>query len=653
MESAGKLPRKSAVHRAQYFELASASVAPIGVGVINPAAGNQAVIYIGDAARSVLTLRLTNQTNTTLTLKGAASVPSDTVDAGATAAVYLDFRNLLDANELAGLSVSAGTSWRAVFFVDAKLWGLCPAADTALPVNAVLSITIDNLKVAKNPGGAALDVYYVNFNRPGQQFREVTLLIQNPPGDKGDANITAHIESDAGGDVVLISPAHMPPIQNAISVKLINGQGTPLQAGPDTMFYLSFVYGKAPGYGALMSIGSAIPDILLTQSGGDGWTVSADMEGKTPFWKLQPTGQVALGTGSAALVEFEISGVAVPPDFVTGATLLYVQWANLPGYRDGHTQVILQKLMPKPSVSVQPVTDIEEYGTNPILTWETIAVPYLQLSYSAYGKDVVFLPATESRPIPLQAPDATTDAKGFVVPDAIRANTTFYLRGYPVAPPPGRQPNVISIAEASCTVTVQHPVPIIKRFEAIFAQPLEIGPTVVTLKWEIDWIENLGQRSLILSGPGAQALSPGETSCTVPNIIGPQKWTLQATGSGGRYSCAEAEIRAQSVTDYLYRNPPRRFKGVGSHGAYQVTAELTLFDIKHNKLGMTVQSPSDNQAWNETYDATVEGNFLVIPSSGDPERRLHFRITPSVLTLSEADARRRVGMPATLLEENS
>jgi hypothetical protein len=348
LESAQPRPRKRAGLAIQYVELTKTSVPPVEVAVSNPIADNQPVVYIADASRSVLTLTLVNQTNTTLMLKGAASVPADMNDAGTTAVVYLDFSNLLAPDKLAELSLSAGADFRTTFFSDSKLWGLCPDSDMAWPADGVLSITINKLLVWKAAGNAQLDVYYVNLDQPGRQFRELKLLVENPPGNKTQANIIANVEDPT----ILITPYQVPPIQNTIAVDLVNTQRTALTVGADTVFYLSLAYGTAPGYGALMAMGSPLPGLTVTQQGGDGWDISVDTTGKTPLWRLRPTGKVALGTGLASTAVFEIAGIAVPHDFVAGPTTVYLQWTNLPGYRDDHTQVILQKRMPKPSVEL-------------------------------------------------------------------------------------------------------------------------------------------------------------------------------------------------------------------------------------------------------------------------------------------------------------
>ena len=654
MESGHQRLRKNPIRPVEYVELASTPLAPVEIALVNPAANNQPVIYIGDAAQSVLTLTLTNQTNRDITLKAAATVPADMDDPGSAAAVYLDFNNLPGVRDPAGLSVSAGTGWRAIFFPDIKLWGLCPASDLLWPHNSAVSITINKVLVSEDAGGATLDVYYVNFDRPERQFHELKLLVYNPPGNKATANITATMS-----DPVLITPLHTPAIQNTIDLVLVNGQGEPLKAGPNSLFYVSLVYGIAPGYGALMSVGSATPEITVTQQGGDGWAVHPDTTGKTPFWNLRPTGGVVLGTGAAAIAVFEISGITVPSDFVAGPTTLYVQWANLPRYRDGHVHVVVQKRMPKPAISVEAVQDFVDYGTNPVLTWQTMAVPYLQLSYSAYGKGTVFLPLDDGSSLPLQCPDPAAHPNGFVVGDTIRENTTYYLTGYQDAPPPAQQAKGPPIARASCDVTVQHPLPVISDFQATPAVwPFELGAVSVTLTWTVDWVETFGERSLAFSGPGGQSLSVDQTNTIVPNVSSPQAWTLRAMGSGGRSSHQEAAIKTQSVIDYLY-HPPRKYKGAaivtaGTTVPVHTTFELILSDLDHNTFNLTIDYKGLDQPIRNKQDFAAklaDGMFVIPGSGGNPENTLHFRITPGALILADPPSPGTFGIPATLYEE--
>jgi hypothetical protein len=663
LESGQKRSRQKTARPVEYLELATTPMAPVELTLVNPAADNQPVVYIGDAARSVLTLTLRNQSNRDLTLKGAAAVPAEMGDTASTAAVYLDFGSLLVPNDLAGLLVSAGKGWQGTFLTDTKLWGLCPASDLVWPAKAAITITISNVVVSKKAGGAALDVYYVNFDHPGQQFREIKLLVQTPPGGKDEAQISAELNEN----IVSITPRDTQTIENEFELYLVNGQGVPLETGPDSVFYLSFIYGLAPGYGALMPFGSAVPQVAVSQAGGDGWAVHADTTGKIPCWNLRPSGRVALGTGAADTAVFEISDIVVPYDFVAGPTTLYVQWTNLPRYRDGHARVTIQKRVPRPSVSLQPDKDFADYGAKPVLTWQTVGVRYLQLSYSAYGKGTVLLPADNAIPLPLQCPDPVACPNGFIVPDPIKENATYYLDGFEDPPAAGEQVQGLPIAKASCDVTIQHPLPVISDFKVTpAAWAFELGPVSVTLSWKVDWIETFGERSLVLSGPGEQSLSADQTSRIIPNVPGPQKWQLKVTGGGGRSCEAEAEIKSQSVIDYLY-HPPRRFKGattVTSDNPIHTTFELILSDIDHNTYNITIDYEGIDQPIrnSENFEAKIEGAVFAVPlAGGDPggkeedrSRPVHFRITPGILVLADPpDSQGTWALPTMLYEEKS
>jgi hypothetical protein len=295
-----------------------------------------------------------------------------------------------------------------------------------------------------------------------------------------------------------------------------------------------------------------------------------------------------------------------------------------------------------------------------VVKWQTVAVPYLQLSYSAYGRGRVFLPAGDGTPLPLQVPNPATHPDGFEIPDGIRESTTFYLSGYNGAPPPGEKALGTAIADANCTVTVQHPTPKVSHFEATPAVwPFELGPALVTLNWAIDWIESFGERSLTLSGPGAQTLAADQSSCTVANVGGPQKWTLRATGSGGIFSQAGAELKSQSLIDYLY-NPPRRYKGtltIPSQDqrlpSINITLEIVLSDSNHNTYSLTV-TPGFMPTFSHVFDAIVERDLFIIPgASFDPSVRYHYRVSPGALTLIPADIARVTNVPTTLYEEKS
>ena len=300
--------------------------------------------------------------------------------------------------------------------------------------------------------------------------------------------------------------------------------------------------------------------------------------------------------------------------------------------RSSHIQVILQKRIPKPSLKLDAVVNIVNYGAKPKLKLQSIAVPYLQLSYSAYGRGKVFLPAADEKPLPLQVPNPITHPNGFEIPDGIRESTTFYLAAYNNAPYPGQEAQDAPIADANCTITVQHPTPEISNFKVTPAiWPFELGPVSVTLTWTVDWIESFGERSLTLDG---RTLAADQNSYTVANVTGPQKWTLQATGNGGRSSQAEAEIKTQSAINYLY-HPPRKYKGTaivtrGTTVPIHTTVELNLSDLNHNTFNLTISYEGLDQAIRDKkeFAAQLERGMFVIPdSSGNPENTYHFRIT--------------------------
>ncbi len=642
----GKARDLAAAYDAQ---LAKDTAAPVDIAIKNLAAQDQPVVYIGGAC--VLTLTLTNQTHT-LTLKGASSVPPDPRTAE-TAAVYLDFGTLLDAKALAGLTVSGEPGWQALFLPGSNLWGLCPSADKPWAANAAVSITIGNILVREMLANAAVDVYYANFDQPGTECRHLKLLVQNPPGDKADVRINASTDPY----MVLITPATAPPVANTIHLDLVNNQGVPLPAGRDTCLYVSFVYGTAPGYGALTERGCAVPIITVTEKGGDRWDVSLDVTGEAPFWILRPNGTTVLGASDGQnIAAFEIAGIVVPSDFVAGPTGLYVQWTGLPGYCDGHTCVVLQKQLPEPSVKLQAAYDIVPYGNNAVLTWQTVAVPHLQLSYRAFGKGIVFLPGPHDLALSLQSPD-TASSKGFVVPDVIQRNTTFYLRGYKDAPPPGKAPDVAPIAEANDPVTVQHPAPTITGFAVTpAAWVFEFGPTEVSLSWNIDWRE---PRHLTLIGPdqNKQTLRTDATSQTVTSLSRPGKWTLLAEGAGGLRAQAEVEVKAQSVFDYLFRQP-RRYKGTNNSPSSTSTVEMILtatgqVTINYEISYCGIDTPIPQGA---SYQAKVEHDMLVVqpPDSLNPLLTYHFKVTPGKLLLVDpTNIPETMYLPATLYEETA
>jgi hypothetical protein len=165
---------------------------------------------------------------------------------------------------------------------------------------------------------AGLTVYRLNFDKPKQQSRWMSIFVKNSPGTR----IAAPLTLDLQDKHVRISPKGTSPILNTLVVELTTGElKQPVRAGGNSVFHLSFVYGEAPGDGALTTPDSPLPDITVGPSGGDGWDVTPNQLEKPPYITLRLRGANALGTGTNATAVFTLKNIKVPSDFAAGADL--------------------------------------------------------------------------------------------------------------------------------------------------------------------------------------------------------------------------------------------------------------------------------------------------------------------------------------------
>jgi hypothetical protein len=164
-----------------------------------------------------------------------------------------------------------------------------------------------------------------------------------------------------------------------------------------------------------------------------------------------------------------------------------------------------------------------------VLAPATIAVPYLQLSYKAHDQSWVQLPRAGDPPLPLQC-------AGFVVPEAIIQDTTFYIAGYATAPNNGQSP----LVEEHLPVTLTYAPPRIRSFKANpQSWPFAFGPTDVTLEWDIEYARQL--KYLTVSGFQNLSVTP-KNQITAARVTAAKTWTLKATGQNEDSSSATAAI---------------------------------------------------------------------------------------------------------------
>jgi hypothetical protein len=352
------------------------------------------VILIGPDEGNMLSLVMTNTSGAAMLLPGGAPVSEPSI--GTTpAALYLTLGTLLDATAFGELEMTA-PGWVSQYF-DGPFsnWGLFPTADISLAPGASVAFTISNIVVEGQPRPGSLTVDYDNLGALDSDSWQITVLAQNPPQGLQDLELLVEFGYRSSVDITL---PNTPPIQNTLTLSVSNPSpndpivpaGTPPGPSPP-VFNLSFVYGDTPGYWALCTAGQGASIVVgLGDVPVDAWSITPNTEGQDPYWTLSPQAPEILGVGNNATVEFEISHIVTA--LAEGITLMYLQYANIPGYNDGFVTLPILKQIPDPEVvSFGVVAPAVDWGVPFTLAWVTVGSDFC---YIVMGEESVVVPLT-------------------------------------------------------------------------------------------------------------------------------------------------------------------------------------------------------------------------------------------------------------------
>jgi hypothetical protein len=312
------------------------------------------IIYVtSDPSLNTIALTLTNDSGGPLSLVGGTPVAEESITPASPSTFYFNLSVAITAAELEGASVE-GPGWNASFFQSVTgSWGVCPATDIQLDDQQSVTITITKLLVAGQPRPAQLNIDCYNFGTVPDGFTQIKMVIENPP--VGPTNLSLDYEF-TDGSTVYTTLDERSPIQNTLYFTISNPSPTNPIVPPDTpwganppVFNISFVYSDPPGYGALTTstLGASINIEPVDQNSGK-WTVEANTQSSDPYWILRPTtaNHEILGTGADADVELSISSLVstLPVGSAPDVTLMYIQYANIPGYNDGFITLQMAKV---------------------------------------------------------------------------------------------------------------------------------------------------------------------------------------------------------------------------------------------------------------------------------------------------------------------
>jgi hypothetical protein len=412
---------------------ASAQTGGVTFSVANPDVGGKPVVYIGADEQNTLSLTMTNTSGHALALPGGAPV-SELSIGGAPAALYLKFGALLDAGQFENIRIAA-SGWTAHYF-DGHFpsWGLFPNDGLTLASGDHIAFTISNIVVSGQPRPGMVTIDYDNLGDLSSDSQQPTILAQNPPQGNVDLNLLVAFNAGATID---ITPDGTAPIANALSLVLSNPSPTAPIVPPDVpwglhspVFNLSFVYGNTPGYWALTTPMQAANIVVgLADVSSDDWSAPMNMLGANPYWTLTPHAHEILGIGDAASVIFSISNIVTALE--AGVTLMYLQYANIPGYNDGFTTLQITKQIPAPRIVAFGTTRTSvDWGDTFEVTWATVGGAFCVIK--ELNKTV---PLNGSLDIVVNSPDqAYTLVCGTGTPNQPKQEDTLMV-SVPVNPP--------------------------------------------------------------------------------------------------------------------------------------------------------------------------------------------------------------------------
>jgi hypothetical protein len=347
-------------------------------------AKNAAAVFISnDPAANAVTLIVNNASGSDLPLRAGAPVMEPPPDGGPTS-LYLSFGDVVPTAAIPQIKVAAD-GWQVKYFSDpAPAFALTPAQDRTFASQSNLNIRISNFPVAGPPRTASIGIDYYGLGTVDDSSSIGSVVVQNPPRDDKPLQLDHDI---LGDPVAYITVPESPPIKNTLVFHFSNPSPTDPLVDVETKwksdppeFLISFVPAKPPGYGALTTL-ERMKDIEvgLAQVYQDAWSVTKDVSGAKPFWRLKPKTHEILGIDEAATVEFRVTHLVT--ELKAGLALFYVQYTNIPGYADGFFAFPLEKRIPNLIAKYAGDKDGRTYaGATVLLEWnlpvdtDTVAV---------------------------------------------------------------------------------------------------------------------------------------------------------------------------------------------------------------------------------------------------------------------------------------
>ncbi|HYC88124.1 MAG TPA: hypothetical protein VEO54_02840 [Thermoanaerobaculia bacterium] len=244
----------------------------------------------------------------------------------------------LDAADQASIVIEA-TGWTAQFVSGMfDTWLLTPSAPAQWLDGTDLSFAVSALTPTVDDGTYSIGVTVNLGDSAPYHTLPVSVVI---PSDDPDLRDTLHVTVDT--DTVYGTKTDAQIIANTIEVTFLNTSPVEPIVPEDVdwgttppSFSISFPY--ASGWPGPFDLTTEVLAAQFEVSTTDpSWSVAL-LEGP-PTWKLSPESHAILGPADG--VTFTIGNIVT--QLIAGATQMFVQWDNVPGYRDGHVSIPLYK----------------------------------------------------------------------------------------------------------------------------------------------------------------------------------------------------------------------------------------------------------------------------------------------------------------------
>lgn len=322
----------------------------LACGIVNSADGmkTQNVIFVtGDTGYNQVSLQVALTSGSTTLSPGTIPDPSSPPDPGAGTTLYIDLGALGLPADVWQQMTFDGIGWAFQKFADQRVVGMAPTTSLALSsgTGGAIWIGIHGVDLAAPPPAPQAQVYVTYYNIPdvSGMFTTFAVAIQNAPDQQSDLSDAIDVSLSAHDIVTTIEP--LPVAANQFALQFANRQRL-VEAGPDTQFSVSFVYG-APhdqyGYGALTSVTRASAFSVVAGDNAEDWTITPDLNAQTVTWTLQPPDQAPIvGTGEQSVVTINFANVVTT--YQPGPTVMLVSYGAVPGYQDGTFTLLLDKV---------------------------------------------------------------------------------------------------------------------------------------------------------------------------------------------------------------------------------------------------------------------------------------------------------------------